>query len=78
MSRLGNIMRLSCPAHLLLLAGRKLINWPRELGTSIRSPLEPNEQTDSEADKKRSPADEERPSSEEPGQQDLRRRTGIS
>jgi len=55
----------------MLLAGSKNTDqqWaPREL----------NEQPDLEADKEHSPADEEHPSSEEPGHQDLRRRTGFS
>ena len=62
------------PHLVMLLAGSKKTDqqW------ASRSPRELNEQPDLEADKELSPSDEERPSSEEPGHQDLRRRTGFS
>jgi len=61
------------PHLVMLLAGSK--NTDQQW--TSRSPRELNEQPDLEADKELSPADEERPSSEEPGHQDLRRRTGV-
>jgi len=62
------------PHLVMLLAGSK--NTDQQWAS--RSPRELNEQPDLEADKELSPAVEEHPSSEEPGHQDLRRRTGVS
>jgi len=62
------------PHLVMLLAGSK--NTDQQWAS--RSPRELNEQPDLEAHKELSPADGEPPSSEEPGHQDLRRRTGFS
>lgn len=62
------------PHLVMLLAGSK--NTDQQWAS--RSPRELNEQPNLEADKELSAADEERPSAEEPGHQDLRKRTGFS